>query len=95
MIKSKILLKVLLNRNRYYLDMKIAQTLRVARVERNLTQHQLASVAGVSQVTLSHIENGAVNPQKGTREKIEQVIGPVDWARTYDEGMMNRKAISK
>lgn len=74
--------------------MKFAHTLKVARANKNLNQSELAYVAEVSKVTLSHIENGKVQPQERTKEKIENVLGPVDWKRTFDEGKVRRQIIS-
>lgn len=74
--------------------MRFTHTLKVARAEKNLSQTELAYIAGVSQVTLSHIENGVVRPRASTKEKIEQVVGSIDWQRTFDEGVVNRQAIA-
>lgn len=68
-----------------------AQTLKVARADRNLSQNRLAEDTGLSQVTLSNIENGLVRPYRSTREKVERVLGKIDWERTFTDGVVHRK----
>lgn len=63
--------------------------LRTVRIESNMSQMELASYADVTQTTISHIENGVHIPQKKTRDKIEKVLGSVDWSRTFDEGLVS------
>ena len=41
---------------------RLCNRLKVARAERNLSQEQLASLAGVSRQTISSIETGQYNP---------------------------------
>lgn len=41
---------------------RLANRLRVARAEKNLSQEQLAAGAGVTRQTISSIENGQYNP---------------------------------
>lgn len=65
--------------------MNFAHTLKVARADRDLSQAELAEAADVSTATLSHIERGKVRPYESTRRKIEQVLGAVDWERTFRE----------
>jgi transcriptional regulator with XRE-family HTH domain len=48
----------------------------------NLTQDQLSELAGISQSNLSAIEHGKYKPNKSTREKIEKILGKVDWIET-------------
>jgi len=48
----------------------------------NLTQDQLSELTGISQSNLSAIENGKYKPNKSTREKIEKLLGKVDWIET-------------
>ena len=74
---------------------KIAQTLRVARADKNLTQQALGSASGVSYVTISNIENGVVRPHRSTQKKIEEVVGVVDWVRTFSEGLIHGKTKSE
>lgn len=45
------------------------------RTERNLTQEQLASLAGISRVTLALIENGKTNPDGKTIAALVQALG--------------------
>lgn len=74
--------------------MSYAHTLKIARMQKNLSQSQLAYVADVSAVTISKIENGLVaNPHSKTKEKIEEVLGPVDWQLTFDEGQAKRQIL--
>ncbi len=68
---------------------KIVTHLKAARAERHLTQQQLAESAGISNVTLSNIENGSHRPSDRTKSKIERVIGEVDWERTFSEGFIH------
>ncbi|GAA5521773.1 hypothetical protein Asal01_01718 [Fodinibius salicampi] len=74
--------------------MNNALPLKRARVRKGLTQEQLAFVAGITNVTISNIENGQVKPNPTTREKIEKVIGSVDWERTFDEGQVKRRILT-
>ena len=71
--------------------MKVAQSLKIARAERNLSQRVLSDQSLVSQVTISQIENGRVEPYRSTRIKIEKIIGPIDWKKTFADGLINRK----
>ena len=71
--------------------MNVVQTLKVVRVQKNLTQKELGSISKISQVTLSNIETGLVRPHKSTKKRIEQVVGIVDWERTFSEGLIQRK----
>jgi hypothetical protein len=36
--------------------------------------------------TVSEIENGLRVPRRRTREKIESIVGPVDWRKTLASG---------
>lgn len=72
--------------------MNFAQTLKVARVQKNLSQKELGSISNISQVTISNIENGVVRPQESTKIKIEKNVGIVDWERTFSEGLIHRKS---
>lgn len=74
--------------------MNTALPLKTARVNKNLTQQQLAYVADVSSITISKLENGIHQPQDSTKEKLEEILGPVDWKRTFDEGKVRRQIIS-
>ena len=48
----------------------------------NLTQDQLSEMTGIPQSNLSAIEHGKYKPNKSTRERIEKVLGKVDWIET-------------
>lgn len=48
-----------------------------------MTLEQLAAVVGITSVNLSFIERGIHKAQRGTRHKIEEVIGRVDWLADY------------
>lgn len=48
----------------------------------NLTQDQLSELAGIPQSNLSAIEHGKYKPNNSTREKIEKILGKVDWIET-------------
>lgn len=74
--------------------MKFADDLRTARVRKKLSQQQLAYVAGITNVTISNIETGMTQPAPETREKIEKVLGPIDWSKTFDEAKVQRQIIS-
>ncbi|MFY0684035.1 MAG: helix-turn-helix transcriptional regulator [Balneola sp.] len=69
----------------------LIQPLKVARALQRITQQELAKASGITNVTISYIENGVVRPNKTTRAKIERVVGAVDWERTFSEGMVHRK----
>jgi transcriptional regulator with XRE-family HTH domain len=57
--------------------------LKGARIKKNLTQAGLSDLSGVSDVTISNLENGKTMAQSGTREAIEKALGmPVDWVST-------------
>jgi putative transcriptional regulator len=43
-------------------DIKVGNRLKVARVERGLTQAELAAIAGVTRQTIGLIEGGRYNP---------------------------------
>jgi predicted transcriptional regulator len=51
-------------------------------LKRNLTQDQLGNWAGVHRVIVSRIETGAMSPNRSTRQKLESVLGRVDWLET-------------
>lgn len=48
----------------------------------DLTQDQLSELTGIPQSNLSAIEHGKYKPNKSTREKIEKILGKVDWIET-------------
>lgn len=71
---------------------QITQNLRVVRARKRLTQLQLARLTGITNITVSKIENGVVRPHNSTKNKIEEVVGVVDWERTFSEGLIHRKS---
>lgn len=48
----------------------------------NFTQDQLSELTGIPQSNLSAIEQGKYNPTQSTRDRIEKVLGKVDWIET-------------
>lgn len=59
--------------------------LKEKRLERGLTQTALMD-AGVTAPTIIGIERGKIWPNKSTRQKIEAMIGKVDWPATRLRG---------
>ena len=49
--------------------------LKIARIEAELDQKQAADITGISQSTISEIENGKTNPQRSTLEKLVKAYG--------------------
>jgi len=50
--------------------------LRRARIDAGMTQQQLADASGVTQTTVSNLEQGATTwPQRRTRTRLEAVLG--------------------
>ena len=49
------------------------------RKEKGVTQEKLAEMTGILQPNLSAIENGRRNPTEKVRERIEKVLGKIDW----------------
>lgn len=48
----------------------------------NFTQDRLSELTGIPQSNLSAIEHGKYNPTQSTRDRIEKVLGKVDWIET-------------
>jgi len=63
-------------------------TLREKRNFRNLSQFELARLAGITQVALSRIESGQCRPHKSTKKKLEDELGQVDWQQTLIQGII-------
>jgi transcriptional regulator with XRE-family HTH domain len=55
------------------------RSLNEARKIKNLTQINLSKLTGIDQGNLSNIEHGKYTPNIKTREKIESVLGRIDW----------------
>jgi transcriptional regulator with XRE-family HTH domain len=53
--------------------------LKTARLNRHMTQRELAKAAFVTEVMIVHYESGKHLPRLGTKRHIEQVLGPIDW----------------
>ncbi len=54
--------------------------LKEARIEKGLSQEELADLAATTQATISLTEQGKAKPQLATRQRIEAVLGQVvDW----------------
>ena len=56
-------------------DIQIENRLKLARVEKGLTQQQLADLAGVTRQTIGLIEAGKYNPSLKLCLKLAQVTG--------------------
>ena len=55
--------------------MTIGDRIKKARIERNLTQKELADRLGVSYVVISQWENGKRNPKESTKARIAAALG--------------------
>lgn len=71
------------------IDRRIADAVRAARRERQLTTRQLAGLAGISQPTLSNIENGRVRASVATLYQLAEALG-VPPARFLSDGAGTR-----
>jgi transcriptional regulator with XRE-family HTH domain len=65
------------------------KTLKKARTERGFSQKQLALRVGITDITISNIENGRTKPTKASMLLIEQTLGAIDWQKTYANGKLN------
>ena len=73
--------------------MKILEPLAVVRAKRGMNQNDLSHFTGLTPASINRIEQGISNPRVKTRHMIEQVLdAPVDWDRTFHEGMAKRKS---
>jgi transcriptional regulator with XRE-family HTH domain len=71
----------------------VRRWLKIARQEsNNLTQNQLARLAGISRTMVTEIENGNANPSVDVAKKIASVLG-FDWTLFYQDG--DEQAASK
>jgi transcriptional regulator with XRE-family HTH domain len=53
--------------------------LRTSRKEKGLTQPQLEALTGIEVPNISALEHGKYKPNQVTRQKIEKVLGKIDW----------------
>jgi len=58
----------------------------LTRIDLGYTQKQLGELAGITQPTISLVEQGKRYPQANTRHKIEKVVGAIDWISTKLHG---------
>lgn len=63
-------------------------TLKAARIKNNWTQEQLAEACSITTVTISNLERGVTRPQKSTRNKLESILGAIDWTATENQGLI-------
>lgn len=56
-------------------EYRLASSLIQARLEKSLTQQQLADKAGVTQNTITRLESGTTNPTVGTLTRVASVLG--------------------
>ena len=68
-------------------------TLRELRTEGGFTQKELYKLSGVPMAEISKLENGHLWPKMPTRNKIEAVLGRVDWMNT--KSLPNKKSKNK
>lgn len=57
------------------LEYQIARAMMKARLEKNMTQTQVAKVAGIDQADVSRVENGVGNPKISTLRRIANSLG--------------------
>lgn len=55
--------------------MDLSLQLKVARIEAELDQKQVADITGIAQSTISEIESGKTNPQRITLDKLAKAYG--------------------
>ena len=63
------------------------ETLKEVRKRREFKQGILAKIVGISQTELSLIENGHSFPSAQTRERLELILGPINWHLAKPEVM--------
>jgi DNA-binding XRE family transcriptional regulator len=56
-------------------EFQLASSLIQARIEKKLTQADVAKKAGISQVMVARLESGASNPTVSTVNKVAHVLG--------------------
>ena len=57
------------------LEYQIARAMMKARLEKNMTQTQVAKIAGIDQADVSRVENGIGNPKISTLRRIANSLG--------------------
>lgn len=68
--------------------------LKTARSRKNMTQVELGKLINVTDVMISHYEQGHNIPRPATRRRIEEFLGPVTWPdsgqplTTYEHGVV-------
>jgi transcriptional regulator with XRE-family HTH domain len=58
------------------------KNMRETRRSKKMTQDRLSKLSGIYPSNISAIEHGRYKPNKRTRERIEHVLGPIDWVET-------------
>ena len=58
------------------------QDLRSIREQKRLSQVDLAGITGISQPHIQALEAGKFIPRDGTRQKLEGILGDIDWLDT-------------
>lgn len=58
------------------------KSLRDTRKDQGLSQEQLSRMTGITIANISLVENGHHKPNEFTRERIESVLGRIDWIET-------------
>ena len=81
MVKRLFILYKSVNVANYFKVLNM-NNLQKSRKRRGMTQEQLASLTGICQENLSAIERGKWKTNEDTREKIESVLGKIDWIET-------------
>lgn len=65
------------------------ETLRVKRMQAGISQKQLSELAGLTTVTVNCIEKGKRYPNDDTRQRIESIVGEVNWMSTRLQGTVS------
>lgn len=58
------------------------KSLRNERQAQGITQVMLEEITGIHQENISLIEHGLQKPNQSTRKRLEDALGPIDWAET-------------
>jgi DNA-binding XRE family transcriptional regulator len=56
-------------------EFELASSIIQARIDKKLTQEELAKKAGLSQVMIARLESGSSNPTFGTISRVADVLG--------------------